>query len=176
MERLKATPFIDTIAISAKLDSLMGNIDNLPLLSDPVSVRETQNAAFVAEPQGFWSKISREVLVDLGELVRIRNLEKPDVPLLSPSQAYFLRENFRLRLLNARQALLSRNEASFKSDIGAAARWLKEHFDTKIKAVTSAQTTLKQLAESPISISVPDITNSLDALRVIRQSNERGSR
>lgn len=176
MERLKATPFVDTIAISAKLDSLMTNIDNLPLLSDPVSVRDTQNASFAIEPKGFWSRFSKEVLVDLGELVRVRNLEKPDVPLLSPSQAYFLRENFRLRLLNARLALLSRNEASFKGDITAASQWLKAHFDTKIKAVTSAQATLKQLAESSISISVPDITSSLEAIHIVRQSNERGSR
>jgi uroporphyrin-3 C-methyltransferase/uroporphyrinogen III methyltransferase/synthase len=31
--------------------------------------------------------------------------------MLSPTQAYFLRENLKLRLLNARMALLSRNEA-----------------------------------------------------------------
>ena len=37
--------------------------------------------------------------------------------MVSPSQAYFLRENLKLRLLNARLALLSRNEAAFRSDL-----------------------------------------------------------
>ena len=42
--------------------------------------------------------------------------------MLSPSQAYFLRENLKLRLLNARLALLSRNE------VGADVRRFLERY------------------------------------------------
>ena len=48
------------------------------------------------------------------------HVETPEALLLSPPQAYFARENLKLRLLNARLALLSRNEAAFRSDLIAA--------------------------------------------------------
>jgi uroporphyrin-3 C-methyltransferase len=176
MERLKATPFVDTIAISAKLDNLMASIDSLPLLSDPVITEETEPTSPSSTQRSFWARFGREVLSDLGELVRVRNLGKPDVPLLAPSQSYFLRENLKLRLLNARLALLARAESSFKADLNGAAQWLADYFDPKIKAVTTAQATLKQLAENPISISVPDITDSLNAIRAARHSREKANR
>jgi len=37
-----------------------------------------------------------------------KNVNSPDALLLNPSQSYFARENLKLRLLNARLALLSR--------------------------------------------------------------------
>ena len=175
MEKLKATPFVDTVAISAKLDNLIGSIDNLPLLSDPSVSEETNPTSPTSAQRSFWARFGKEVLTDIGELVRIRNLERPDAPLLTPNQSYFLRENLKLRLLNARLALLARTEASFKSDLNSAAQWLAMHFDPKIKAVTSAQSTLKQLAESPISINAPDITDSLNAIRAVRRSHEKAN-
>jgi len=176
MERLKATPFVDTVAISAKLDNLMASVDNLPLLSYPVVSEDVNPASPAPIQKSFWSRLGKEVLVDLGELVRVRNLGKPDIPLLAPSQSYFLRENLKLRLLNARLALLSRVESSFKTDLQSAAQWLATYFDPKIKAVNSAQSTLKQLADSPISIAAPDISDSLKAVRAARRSREKASR
>ena len=113
---------------------------------------------------------------DLGELVRIRNLGKPDVALIAPSQSYFLRENLKLRLLNARLALLARNEPSYRADLGQAHELLATYFDSKIKAVTTAQTTIRQLGESPISISPPDINESLKAVRAVRLARDKGVR
>lgn len=175
MERLKAVPFVDTVAISARLDSMIANVDNLPLLSEPVITEFIAPAADGVQ-RSFWSRLGRQVLGDLGELVRVRNLDRPDVPLLAPSQSYFLRENLKLRLLNARLALLSHNEASYKSDLDHAADWLVSYFDPKIKAVTAAEATLHQLAVSPISISAPDISESLSAVRAARLSREKANR
>jgi uncharacterized protein HemX len=176
MERLKATPFVDTIAISAKLDSLIANIENLPLLSDPVIEEDTSPTSPANVDRGFWARFGKEVLGDIGELVRVRNLGKADVPLLAPHQSYFLRENLKLRLLNARLALLARTETSFKTDLQNAAQLLGTYFDTKIKAVTSAQAMLKQLAESPISIAAPDVTESLNAVLTARRTREKATR
>lgn len=173
MERLKALPFVDTVAISARLDNLMGGSENLPLLSEPVLAVESPSGLAVNQQKNVFSRFGKELLSDLGELVRIRNLGKPDVPLLAPSQSYFLRENLKLRLLNARLALLARNETSYKADLNSANEMLGTYFDTKIKAVTTAQATLKQLAESSISVAPPDITESLRALRATRLAREK---
>ena len=173
MERLKALPFVDVVAISARLDNLMGGAENLPLLSEPVVAGDTPSGLAVNQQKNVFSRFGKELLSDLGELVRIRNLGKPDVPLLAPSQSYFLRENLKLRLLNARLALLARNETSYKADLNSANEMLGTYFDTKIKAVTTAQATLKQLAESSINVAPPDITESLKALRATRLAREK---
>jgi uroporphyrin-3 C-methyltransferase len=175
MERLKATPFVDTIAISVKLDNLMASVDNLPLLSDPVIAEDTQTSSPPIAQKSVWSRFGKEILGDLGELVRVRNLGKPDVPLLTPSQSYFLRENLKLRLLNARLALLARTEASFKTDLKSAEQWLATSFDPKMRAVISAQATLKQLAEA-LSASLFQISLTALAPFVRRGAREKGNR
>jgi uncharacterized protein HemX len=93
--------------------------------------------------------------------------------LLSPAQTYFLRENLKLRLLAARVALLARDEASFRDDIRAAQAWIGRYFDSKARANVVASATLKQLAESPVSISPPDINSSLAAVRAARAAREK---
>lgn len=176
MEKLKALPFVDTVAISAKLDSVIASVDNLPLISDPVIAEANPPITPAGGEPRSWKNIGRELMRDLGELIRIRNLGKADVPLLAPSQAYFLRENLKLRLLNARLALLARNDASYKADLKNAAQWLALYFDPKISAVTTARATVRQLAENSISISPPDITDSLNAVRNARLGREKANR
>jgi uroporphyrin-3 C-methyltransferase/uroporphyrinogen III methyltransferase/synthase len=68
---------------------------------------------------------------DVRQLIRVRNVDTPDALMLSPTQAYFLRENLKLRLLNARMALLSRNEGAFRADLIAAQEALVKYFDTR---------------------------------------------
>ncbi|MGH8866030.1 MAG: uroporphyrinogen-III C-methyltransferase, partial [Burkholderiales bacterium] len=113
---------------------------------------------------------------DLRRLVRIQNAEKPEVPLLSPEQAFFLRENLKLRLLGARLTLLTRDETSFKADLDAASDWLQRYYDTGSKPVAAALSTLKQLAQSEVGIELPDISASLDAARNLRMVRERAVR
>src|SRR5690606_11299799 len=54
-------------------------------------------------------KVDR-MMEELASLFRVRRVDAPDAALIAPDQVYFLRENLRLRLLNARLALLSRND------------------------------------------------------------------
>jgi len=106
-------------------------------------------------------------------LVRIRDFEAPDAVLISPSQAYFLRENLKLRLLSARVALLARDEPSFREDLRSCQAWVTKYFDPRSKATAAALASLKLVAESPVSIAVPDINASLAAVRSARAAREK---
>jgi uroporphyrin-3 C-methyltransferase len=101
-------------------------------------------------------------------------MNKPDIALLPPSQAYFLRENLRLRLLSARHALLARNPASFKADIEASLDWTNRYFDTSSEAVSSMLETLRELRDSDVGVELPLISASLDAIRKYRLAKDRG--
>ena len=89
------------------------------------------------------------------------------------AQQYFLRENLKLRLLTARIALLARNDASFGADLVAVETWLKQYFDTRAKPVQALQATIRQLAASPMPGETPDLSRSLEALRVLRLGQDR---
>ena len=163
MERLKAAPYVDVVGMALRLDNVMIQIDTLPLAME-------QRAALPnSEPEstgaGFWQRLWYEGKRDLRDLIRIQNMEKPEVPLLSPDQAFFLRENLRLRLLGARLSLLAHDEASFRTDLKAASGWLARYYEGGNKTVTTAQDTLRQLLQSDIGGHTPDISASLDAAR-----------
>ena len=126
--------------------------------------------------EGFWARLGTGILDELKQLVRVRNIEQPEAPLLSPTQAYFLRQNLRLRLLNARLALLDRNEAVLRADIEASGAWLDRYFDTRSRPVAAASANLRQVAASAISIELPSVAESLAALRSFKAARDKSSR
>jgi len=94
--------------------------------------------------------------------------------LIAPAQSYFLRENVRLRLLSARIALLSRDDASFKADLNAANGWLRQYFDLRTKPVEALSATLTQLAATPMPGAMPDLARTLDLVRTQKAVRDRG--
>jgi uroporphyrin-III C-methyltransferase len=172
MDRLKAVPLVDTAGLAVKIDQVMAQTDSLPLI-----ISETLPAARISriragEEQGF-TRAARDLWEEMKGLVRIRDLETQDAALLAPAQGYFLRENVKLRLLAARMALLARDESAFREDMRASQAWIARYFDAKARATQAALATLKQVAETPVTIAVPDINASLAAVRTARAARER---
>ena len=173
IERLKALPYVDTVGISVRLDNVITVVDTLPL-----AMEMRPPATSTSEPQrqadsNAWQRFVREAWTELKQLVRVQNMNRPEMPLLAPEQAFFLRENLKLRLLGARLALLSHEQTSYKADLAAAREWLNRYYDTREKSVGNALSILHNLYESDISIDMPDISPTVDALRNVRLARER---
>ena len=188
LERLKAVPAVDLTGIALRLDSVIGQIDNMPLLSDekpvlpasqPKTSRRTEKAAaaqtpagkgnqnsdWIADLENKWYSWTNEMWTEIRQLIRVREVESPDVLLLSPTQAYYARENLKLRLLNARLALLTRNESAFRSDLIAAQDAIARYFDTRARQTQTTQALLRQVQASNLSIEMPTLNESLSAVR-----------
>jgi uroporphyrin-III C-methyltransferase len=163
IERLKALPVLDIAAMSSRIDSLVAGVDSLPLAFDERSVPVKEKAP--AQDGGFWSRLGLEVWTELKQLVVVRQVGTSEPPLVPPPQAYFLRENLRLRLLNARLSLLVRDEAGYREDLRAADAWIRRYFDVRGKHTADALAQLKQLSAASISFEMPTISESLDAVR-----------
>ena len=161
IERLKAAPGLDVSGITVKLDQMIASVDSLPLAQD---MRPQPAVPEKAAPKGFWETLLDDLLRELRQLVRIQKVEG-DAALFSPSQAYFLRENLKLRLLNARIALLSRDEAAYRSDLDAAAAWVSRYIDTRSGAGASTAAALKQLRATGAAPLFPTMNESLAAVR-----------
>ena len=174
MDRLKAVPYVDVAGISVKLDQALAAIDDLPLARDERLPPTPPPAPRADDPR--WLTFLRDVWADLRGVVRIEVSDRPAAPLLAPQQTYFLRENLRLRLLAARLALLSRDERTFRTDIGAARQWLERYFDTRSQPVQAIGASLAQLGTTAMATEVPDLARSLEAVRTLRAASERVER
>src|SRR6267143_5260148 len=172
IERLKAAPAVDFPAMAMRLDSLIASIDSLPLAFEERSEREMPAKAPAAD-RGLLARLGAEVWNELSQLIVVRRIGASEPPLLPPSQAYFVRENLRLRLLNARASLLARDEAGYREDLRTAAAWVQRYFDPRAKATADAVAQLKQLSGVSISFEMPTISESLDAVRGYKSRRER---
>ena len=173
MDRLKAVPFVDVAGMSLKLDQALGAVDTLQLAMDERLPPPAPVGGAPPADDPPWIRFFRELWHDARQLVRIEVADRPAAPLVPVAQQYFLRENLKLRLLTARIALLARDDASFQADLVAADAWLKKYFDTRVKPVQAMQATIKQLAATPMPGEMPDLTRSLEAVRVLRLAQDR---
>jgi len=173
MDRLKAVPYVDIVGMSLKLDQALAAVDTLPLAMDERLPPPAPDHNAVAADVPAWRRLLRDIWDDVKQLVRIESSDRPAAPLVPVAQQYYLRENLKLRLLTARIALLARNDASFAADLTAVDGWIKQYFDTRAKPVQMLQATIKQLAATPLPGETPDLTRSLEALRVLRLGQER---
>jgi uroporphyrin-3 C-methyltransferase len=175
IDKLRALPSIDVPAINQRLDGVIGAVDKLALVQD--TRIQLQQPVVVPDPaESAWKRFWRELGQETKHLVLIENTERQEMPLLTPTQAFFLRENLKLRLLSARMALITRDEVSFRRDLKTSQEWLQRYFDTRSTESAQALGALQKLAASKIVIDMPDISGSLEAVRNYRVSRERSGR
>ncbi|MEO8145331.1 MAG: uroporphyrinogen-III C-methyltransferase [Betaproteobacteria bacterium] len=176
IDRLKSLPALDVPGLSLTIDRLIASVDALPLAFDERVERPAPGKVAKAAPaeENFFARLGGEVWKELRQLVVVRKVEAPEPPLLPPQQAWFLRENLKLRLLNARLALLTRDEAGYREDLRVAQRWIQSYFDARAKGSQAALAQLKQLSSASISFEPPSIVDSLEAVRSFKSRREQG--
>ena len=162
---LRAVPSIDEVGASARIEALVAQYARWPLASAQGSeaVSGTRPASNTPLGQELWEEIKR--------LVQIRRVDDNETVLLPPDQAYFLRENLRLRLLSARLALLTQDQAAFSADLEAASTLLKRYFNTRDAGVAAALKDLRRLASLRVASRLPGIDASLAALDAYKRNH-----
>ena len=188
LERARSTGVTDITSLTIRLDDVIRQVDDLPLLSAPERRSSARAAAAVAEPAARaasatasaaasasvpawagewgarWADFGGYVWQEVRSLVRVTRIDKPEAMLVAPDQAFFLRENLKLRLLNARLALLSRQFDSAQSDLRDAQSALDRYFDRSVKRVVLASESVKQVTSQARLVSVPRPDATLAAI------------
>ncbi len=175
IERLKALPLVDVYGTSARLDDAIAAIDRLPLAMDARARPDAAAAPAPAAELPAWERVVREAWRELRQLVRVQSTGVQEAALLPPEQAFFLRENLKLRLLGARIALLSRDGKSYQGDLQAALAALERYFDARDSGVKTTAAALRKLQAAQVQIELPDLQETLDALRKLRLPRAKGS-
>jgi|SRR5882672_9534841 len=172
IERLKTAPGVDVAGTTLKLDQMIASVDSMSLIQE---MRPQPPAPEKAAAAGFWDQLSEDVMRELRQLVRIQKVGGSDAALVSPTQAYFLHENLKLRLLNARIALLARDEPAYRGDLEAAATWVARYMDTRSGAGAATAAGLKQLRATGSAPLFPMMNESLAAVRNYKAPRERAT-
>lgn len=170
IEKLRALPQSDISGLTLKLDGVIAVVDELGFayerhpLPAPKGEPPAQNSTWL-------ERLSNDVWQELKGLVRIERLDGADPALLAPDQGFFLRENLRLRLLNARLMLLQRDTRVFRRDVQQARQWIQRHFDTRTRQAQNALLQLDQLAQADLSVELPSLADTLAQISALRQRN-----
>lgn len=180
LERVKALGATDIANLSVRLDEAVRLVDDLPLLavapprakapaapraaSAPAGAASAAATEWRALAAQWWQRVRSQVGDEVRALVRVTRIDDPEAMLVAPDQQFFLRENLKLRLLNARLALLSRQFDIAQSDIRDAQAALNRYFDRSSRRVAAVQELLRQVSAQARQTSVPRPDETLAAL------------
>ena len=184
-DRIKAASLTDVPVLLIKLDELIRMADELPvanamIVNTPLrSATAPSSAASVAgasvakdKPFSFdnlllqeWSgRLLDSVREEARKLLRLSRIDQPEAALLAPEQSFFLRENLKLRLLNARLGLLSRQTDSARTDLLSASAWMAKYFDSASRKTLAASQLLQQVQGQLKTSELPRLDDTMAAL------------
>jgi uroporphyrin-3 C-methyltransferase len=181
LERTRAAGVTDIAVLTIRLDDAIRVVDELPLLSAvdrrsaarpapaPSAASAPSAAASGAVSWGDrlttqWRGVIGQIWDEVRALVRVTRIDQPEAMLVAPEQAFFLRENLKLRLLNARLALLSRQFDTAQSDLRDASSALERYFDRSARRTASALELVRQVSAQARLVSVPRPDATLAAI------------
>jgi uroporphyrin-3 C-methyltransferase len=194
LDRVKAVSVVDVSTLAIRLDEVVRLLDELPMLSaadktsEALAARQARAerapaakaaaaaasassagergllADWLGLAQQRWREWGGQAWSEAKSLLRVTRIDHPEAMLLAPDQAFFLRENLKLRLLNARLALLSRQFDTAQADLRDTLSLLDRYFDGRSRKVQSASELLRQVQGQARQVNVPRPDDTLAAL------------
>ena len=168
-----------------KLDELARLVDELPVANEiatnymgrpqPETAAAPQRAASDAGKswlpgvdaqalRAWFRRALGSLWAEASQLLRVSRIDQPEAALLAPEQSFFLRENLKLRLLNARLALLSRQTDAARADLISASAWMGKYFDPAARKTQAAIQLLVQVQSQLKTTDLPRIDETMAAL------------
>ncbi len=182
-DRIKAASLTDVPVLMIKIDELTRMADELPVANAFMqsqvraaapAVVQPPAAGFKAGTVGSWfdrqqlqaaaSRALDKINEEARKLLRVSRIEQPEAALLSPEQSFFLRENLKLRLLNARLGLLARQTDTARADLLSAGNWLGKYFDPGSRKTQAAIQLLAQIQSQLKTSELPRLDDTMAAL------------
>lgn len=165
IDRIKSAPSTDVPGLLARFDEIVRQIDELPLANAvtppaPASARKKPAPAKLS----WWEQLLADVRDEVRNLVRVSRIDEPEAALLAPDQGFFVRENIKLKLLNARLEVLSRQMDSARGDVAAVNASLHKYFDANSRKTQGVTAQLQQVQSQLRSVELPRIDETLAVL------------
>jgi uroporphyrin-3 C-methyltransferase len=165
---LQGVPRPDITGLSLRLSALGQAIDTLPLLTPEPEQAATPAPGKTAPQVHSWRELPKVIWEDLKSLVIIREHGGPIKPLLAPEQHFFLIQNLRLQLEQARLALLNGEDGIYHERLATARRWIETWFDPDSDRTRRFLNQLAELDKINIQPTLPTLDRSYQAFQAWR--------
>lgn len=175
MERIKNATVIDTPGLLLKIDELVRAVDALPMLNGvgastpkPANPSQTTQPSWArAISMGTWERLWNDWWDDVRGLIRVSRVDRPEASMLAPDQSYFVRENLKLRLLNARLGLIARQFDAAQADLAQVNADLGKYFDTQSRQGQMALGLAREVLAQSKQTELPRAEDTLNALATV---------
>lgn len=168
LDRLNTLQAFDLPGLLIKLDEGVALVDGLVLANQdlPSSAmnRSMTEAGDESASPSWWMAGMMQFANQLKGLVRVSRIESPEAALLSPEQGFFLRENLKLKLLNARLGLLARQKDAARADLVSASVIVRRYADASSRKTIQLLQLLEQSGVQLKASESPRLDGSLSAL------------
>ncbi len=180
IDRIKAAAVTDVPSLLLRMDELARSLEEVPVANAvgqgaaapeaassasaaSTPARPASTASAVAGP-AWWTQWLATLRDEARGLLRVSRIDQPDASLVSPEQSFFLRENLKLKVLNARLSLLARQTDLARADLTLASQMVARYFDPASRKTQTAQAMLQQMQAQLRSVELPRIDETLALL------------
>lgn len=196
LDRLRGVATIDIASQAGRIDRLAGLISKAPMLV-PDAVARGQAPAQNAQPapaappaapdpkaalpaDAAWWQVWRAEIAswpgragsalahELGDLISIQRVDRPDALMLSAEQAEQVRAALRQRLMTAQLAMLMRQPQIWNNELDNVVQALRTYFDARSTDTQAALRLAEDLAQTDIAVRMPDLSDSLAGVAALR--------
>ncbi len=95
-------------------------------------------------------------LKDFSEnFITFRTRDGNVIPLLSPEQHFYLKENIKAKIETAIKSVYVEQQEIYATALGTAQQWSQSFFNQNNNTVKTFQTTLEQLAKQQVQVEYP---------------------
>lgn len=168
LDRISGMQAFDLPGLLIKLDEGVALVDGLVLanqeLPSAAMNRSLAQQGGAVAPPSWWTVGLNQLTDQLKGLVRVSRIESPEAALLSPEQGFFLRENLKLKLLNARLGLLARQKDAARADLASAAIIVRRYAEGSSRRTTQLLQLLEQAGVQLKASETPRLEGSMTAL------------
>jgi uroporphyrin-III C-methyltransferase len=162
IDRFKSAPSSDIPNLLARLDEIARDIDEVPLANAVAPPKPAALGKKEAPVKLTWlQQLLAGVQAEVRNLVRVSRIDQPEAVLLAPEQGFFVRENIKFKLLDARLEVLSRQMDSARTDVAAAGTALRKYFDTNSRRTQTVLAQMQQVQSQLRSVELPRIDETL---------------
>lgn len=183
IDRIKAAAVTDVPSLLLRMDELARGLEDLPVANavGPTATGVSASGAGAASTPGrgaspasapaavalapaWWARWLAGLREEAQALLRVSRIDQPDAALVAPEQAFFLRENLKLKLLNARLSLLARQTDLARADLAQVTQALGRYFSPESRKTQAALSTLQQMQAQLRNVDLPRIDETLAVL------------
>lgn len=154
--KLKSIPLIDRDGLVLRLTSLQQQVDSLPLANAILPEAKIEKPEQVSQDINDWQSNLKASLKDFSEnFITFRTRDGNAIPLLSPQQHFYLKENMKAKLETAIKAVYVEQQEIYVAALTTAKTWSQSFYDQENTSVKEFNKTLELLGKQSVQVEYP---------------------